>query len=118
MVYGVVFEVPDDQLEALDKAEGVGGGYHHDYSLPVLLADGTEIRALAYIADSNAIDDALKPYAWYHRLACAGAEQHQLPQDYIADLRAVQTSEDPNPDRRTKREAEAALNVYCGNIQA
>jgi|HubBroStandDraft_1064217.scaffolds.fasta_scaffold293766_2 gamma-glutamylcyclotransferase len=118
VVYGVVFEVPDNQLEALDSAEGLGDGYHHDYSVPVLLADGTEISALAYVADLNFIDDAMIPYGWYHGLVSAGAEQHQLPEDYIAGLRAVQTSEDPKPDRRTKREAETALNAYFDNIRA
>jgi len=116
-VYGVVFEVPDNQLEALNRAEGVGQGYHHDYNIPVRLADGTETRMLAYIADSNAIDDDLLPYVWYHRLVIAGAEQHRLPGDYIAALQAVLHSEDPNPNRDTKLEAEAALNAYYNKMR-
>jgi cation transport regulator ChaC len=68
VVYGVVFEVPDDQLETLDSTEGVGQGYHHDYNIPVQLADGTETPILAYVADSNAIDESLIPYEWYHNL--------------------------------------------------
>ena len=116
VVYGVVFEVPDDQLEALDKAEGVGQGYHHDYNVPVRFTDDTETDMLAYVADLNAIDDALLPYEWYHKLAVAGAEQHGLPGNYVADLRAARTSEDPNPNRTTKLEAETALNIYYGRI--
>ncbi|HLG17085.1 MAG TPA: gamma-glutamylcyclotransferase [Blastocatellia bacterium] len=118
VVYGVVFEIPDDQLEALDRAEGIGQGYHHDYNVPVRLSDGTEISMLAYIADSNAIDDKLIPYVWYHKLVIAGAEQHQLPDDYIANLRAVPSIEDPDPNSPTKREAEAALNAYYSKIRA
>jgi len=117
VTYGVVFEIPEDQLEALNRAEGVGHGYHHDYNILVRLADGTETRMLAYVADSNVIDDALTPYVWYHQLVIAGAEQHQLPQDYIADLQAVPDSEDPNPHRDTKLEAEATLNAYYGRIR-
>lgn len=112
VVYGAVFEVPEEQLKALDKAEGLGQGYHHDYSIPVRLADGTEMPTLAYVAVSNAIDDTLVPYVWYQRLVIAGAEQHRLPQQYIADLQAVRSSDDPTPNRCTEREAEAALNAY------
>jgi gamma-glutamylcyclotransferase len=116
VVYGVVFDIPDDQMAALDRAEGLGQGYHHDRSILVRLADDTEIGTLAYVADLNAIDDALIPYAWYHRLVIAGAEQNQLPEHYIADLRAIPTSEDYRPERPTRREAETALHEYYGNI--
>ena len=89
VVYGVVFEVPDNQLEALDSAEGVGHGYHHDNNIPVRLADGTEMSMLTYVADIDSIDDTLIPYVWYHRLVIAGAEQHRLPEEYISNLRRV-----------------------------
>lgn len=112
VVHGVAYEVPDGCLEALDRAEGVGHGYNHNYDISVRLADGAEARMLAYVADSNAIDNTLIPYTWYHRLVVEGAEQHQLPEDYIADLRSVMCSEDPDPDRPAKLEAEAALNAY------
>ena len=118
VVCGVVFEVPDDQLDALNRAEGVGQGYHHDYNIPVQLADDTEVRMLAYVADSNAIDEALIPYTWYHRLVIAGAEQHRLPEDYITDLQAVLHSEDPFPNRATKLEAEAVLTAYFSKPRA
>lgn len=118
IVYGVVFEIPLDQLESLDKAEGVNNGYHHEYRLPVRLNDGTIIEMLAYVADSNAIDDSLNPYDWYYKLVISGAEQHQLPKDYISFLKAIPYRKDPEPNRDTKIEAEKALNEYfdkkCG----
>lgn len=117
IVYGVVFEVPDHQLECLDRAEGVGHGYHRDYNIPVQLADGTKVPALAYIADSNAIDDNLIPYEWYRRLVIAGAEQHRLPEEYIEVLRIVLVSEDPEPNRPSKREAETALRAYYRDMR-
>lgn len=112
VVHGVAYEVPEDRLGALDRAEGVGYGYNHNYDITVRLAEGTDTRMLAYVADSSAIDNTLIPYTWYHGLVVAGAEQHQLPEDYIADLRSVMCSEDPDPDRPAKLEAEAALNAY------
>lgn len=118
VVYGVVFEVPDNQLEALDRAEGVGHGYHHNYDIPVRLADGTEMPMLKYIADTNAIDDTLIPYVWYHRLVIVGSEQHRLPEEYIANLRRVPSSEDLDPNRATMLEAEAAMKAYYGKLRA
>ena len=118
VAYGVVFEVPDNQLEALNIAEGVGCGYHCDYDIPVRLANGTEMLMLKYVADTNAIDDTFIPYVWYHRLVIAGAEQHRLPEEYIADLRRVPSSEDLNPNRVTMREAEAAMNAYYSKQRA
>jgi gamma-glutamylcyclotransferase (GGCT)/AIG2-like uncharacterized protein YtfP len=114
VVYGIVFEIPVNQLEDLDRAEGVGHGYHQDYSISIQLADGAETKMLAYVADSSAIDDNLIPYEWYHRLVIAGAEQHRLPKYYIECLQAVPFSKDPKPNRPTKLEAEAALKAYYG----
>ena len=59
-----------------------------------------------YLADPDAIDEALVPYSWYHELVIRGAEQHDLPNDYIAELRAVPFTADPEPNRESKRDAE------------
>lgn len=117
VVYGVVFEIPDDQVKKLDVAEGLRSGYHHD-DIPVRFTDGTESGALAYVADSNAINNDLLPYEWYHKLVLAGAEQHRLPENYLAALRAVRTCEDPDPSRQAKVDAETALNAYYGKMPA
>lgn len=102
-VHGVVFEVPDNQLETLNRAEGLGHGYNHNYNIPIRLADGTKMNMLAYVADPSAIDDALTPYEWYRKLVVAGAEQHRLPEHYINDLRAVPASKDPKHNPRRVR---------------
>jgi len=112
IAYGVVFELPDTELPALDRAEGVGHGYHRDYNVPVTFPDGHVEKILAYIADPDAIDRNLKPYCWYQALVVAGAEQHGLPPNYIARLRAFSCNDDPNPNRATKLEADRALAAY------
>lgn len=112
IVHGVVFEVPDTELSALDQAEGVGHGYHRDSNVPVTLPDGHVESILAYIADPDAIDPNLQPYCWYQALVVAGAEQHGLPQNSIARLRAFSCKDDPNPNRPTKLEADRALDAY------
>ena len=52
---------------------------------------------------------ARRPYHWYKALVIAGAVQHALSATYIDALRAVPSLRDPMRNRRTKREAEAAL---------
>lgn len=111
VVHGVVFDVPINQRKKLDRAEGVGYGYHIEI-IEVQLRGGTAISASAYVADPSHIDDALLPYDWYHRLVIAGAEQNGLPADYIAELSTVPFLEDPDPNRESKLDAEKALDEY------
>jgi hypothetical protein len=59
------------QLPRLDKAEGFKKGYDHKY---IPLPDRPEESALAYVAETNHIDERLLPYRWYHELVVAGAE--------------------------------------------
>jgi hypothetical protein len=76
--------------------------------------DRPKESALAYVAETNHIDERLLPYRWYHELVVAGAEQHGLPPDYIAELRKQDWKEDPKPNRRTRLEAEKLLLVGPG----
>ena len=113
-IYGVVFEVPDDQLKALNEAEGIGHGYRHNYNISIRLADGTKPPVLTYVATGlKYIDDSLIPYVWYHALVIAGAEQHKLPEDYIAGLQAVPYSYGPQAkqthETRSRGSAERIL---------
>lgn len=105
-VYGVIFEIPNEQLPKLDEAEGFKKGYDHKY---IPLPDRPEESALAYVAETKYIDERLLPYRWYHELVVAGAEQHGLPSDYVAELRKQDWNEDPKPNRRTRLEAEKLL---------
>jgi hypothetical protein len=108
-VYGVVFEIPKEQLEKLDVAEGYGKGYVHKY---IPLPNKPDENALAYVAEPKYIADELSPYRWYHGLVIAGAEQHGLPVNYIEELRKQGWKEDPKPNRSSKLEAEKLLQDY------
>jgi len=116
IVYGVIFEIPDEQVESLDSAEGCGHGYHHDCNIPIKRSDNSEVQVLTYIADPDAIDESLIPYDWYYRLVIAGAEQHRLLNDYIGGLKAFPHRADTVKNRASKLEAEAALDAYNRNI--
>lgn len=99
-VHGVVFEVESAQLDALDEAEHRGRGYERQ---EVSLDDvSPSVDAFAYVAQPAYIDDALLPYDWYHALVLAGAREHDLPSEYIAQLEAVRSYPDPDEQRRRK----------------
>jgi hypothetical protein len=106
-VEGVLFWIDRVHKNALDDAEALGRGYDETI-LEVVTADGTE-RAHAYVATAGSTDAARRPYHWYKALVIAGAIQHALSATYIDALRAVPSLRDPMRNRRTKREAEAAL---------
>jgi len=110
VVHGVIFDVDETQIGALDSAEGVGSGYRKD-EITVALS-GVETKVLVYVAEKDATDDALIPYRWYYDLVLAGAEEHALPRDYVAGLRAVPFTQDPKSDRKSRLEALEALAKY------
>ena len=60
-----------------------------------------------YIADATAIDDNLQPYSWYKDFVLAGAEEHQLPSEYVENrVRAVHAIRDPDLEREQTRRVE------------
>jgi len=103
IVYGVVFELPVNQKESLDAAEGLGKGYHEEI-LDVVTDIGL-ISANAYVADESAIDESLVPYTWYKALVVEGAKQHGLPDEYVIEIEKILAKEDPDPKRAAKNEA-------------
>ena len=89
LVWGVIFDISEDQKPLLDKAEGLGKGYD-EYKLIVINDLGEEIECVCYIAtDEKYLDNNLKPYDWYKEYCLIGAKQHNLPEDYILTLDGV-----------------------------
>lgn len=89
-VFGVVYEIDASQKAALDRAEGLGHGY--DQTAATVLLNGDAVTVSIYVATKT--DPALKPYTWYKALVVAGAKEHGLPALYIANLEAVEASDD------------------------
>ena len=108
VVHGVLYDVDDGQASCLDCIEG------RDYERRKIfvLLDGTKTDVSTYFAVKDKIDDALVPYRWYYDLVLRGAEQHDLPIDYVAGLRAVPFTHDPKPDREERLKA---LEVLCSD---
>ncbi|MGH6964303.1 MAG: gamma-glutamylcyclotransferase family protein [Phenylobacterium sp.] len=98
-VIGVLFSFDPTERAALDKAEGLGNGYEHA-TVTVINGEGRRRKVLTYLATPDHIDDSLKPYGWYKDLVLAGATEHGLPKDYIADcISSVVAMADPNNTR-------------------
>lgn len=108
-VLGVLFEIDSGEERDLDKAEGFRRGYWKK-DVDVTDAAGRPVRAFAYYADSEWIDNELRPYTWYVKHVLVGAEEAGLPACYLDDLKRVEGVVDPDPERE-KRE----LAVYDSN---
>jgi gamma-glutamylcyclotransferase len=106
VVWGVIFDVPENQIGALDRVEGEG---YARSTIEVLQNGGPPISAAVYLAKVAYIDTRLAPYSWYRDLVVAGANQHKLPAAYIAKLAAVSALLDPNEERSAP-----ALNMLKG----
>jgi len=100
-VWGVLYAVPDGDLDKLDKGEG---GYRR-VRLSLRLVDNTSTGAWVYVAKKPKDDPALRPYTWYKRFLVEGAREHSLPEDYIAELDRIAAVADT--DERRDREKRA-----------
>ena len=78
-VWGVVYEIAPADLPALDRCEG---GYARR-EIEVELTTGERVVVEVYVAESENVDDRVRPLAWYKRLVVDGARMHGLPAEYV-----------------------------------
>jgi hypothetical protein len=109
--FGVIFDLDEGHLSALDRFEGAGKGYDRidDFSVRIKGSD-QPIRTVSYLASPTSIDRSLQPYDWYLALVIAGAREHALPAEYITHLEATAFKADAEPSRRSRLQALALLN--------
>lgn len=98
-IIGVLFDFNDNEKNNLDEAEK---GYN-DKAIDITTSAGI-VSAYLYVADVNRIDNSLIPYSWYKELVVNGAEQHNLPEDYIEKLRSVVSITDTGQSRATRNQ--------------
>ena len=102
--FGVVFEIPQNERELLDSAEGPG--YFRNDAFNVSLVDNNQQYSTStYVAGDDHIALNLEPYCWYRALIIAGAEQHNLPDEHVAGLRALPFRSDPDLHRTSRKQA-------------
>jgi hypothetical protein len=94
-VVGVVYEISDDEKLVLDRTEGLGAGY--DEKAIEVITDQGKVTSLTYFA--TRVDATLKPYRWYKKHVLVGASENGLPSEYIAQIEAVETIDDPDVAR-------------------
>lgn len=104
-VVGVLWNVPRDELELLDRVEGVGKGYERCQVL--VKQQKREYEALTYRATHR--QPGLQPFDWYLALVLAGATQQSFPAGYIDGLRTTPFQRDSNLERKGRRQAMCAL---------
>ncbi|WP_321956322.1 gamma-glutamylcyclotransferase family protein [Paraburkholderia bannensis] len=106
-VWGVLFAIDADSLEALDKYEDEGRTY--DRQKVQVRTDHGVIVAVTYFARKS--EPGLRPYHWYKYHVLYGARAAKLPADYIAEIEEVEELQDLDAARTEKNMA-----VY-GSVQ-
>ena len=93
-IWGVVYSLSREEKSILDDYE-----FGYDEQEVVVIGTSGVLAASIYAARAEAIDASLKPYSWYHRFVIHGAEQHQLPIDYVQHVQAFESIADPDSER-------------------
>ena len=86
-VWGVLYEVDEGDLAAMDRSENVPAAYHREVVTAVDGA-GEQRQAVTYVA--NRTGDFL-PHKEYLRVIVQGAEARGLPPEYIESLKQIRT---------------------------
>jgi len=107
-VLGVLYEVTPADLEHIELTEGVRVGNYRRVDVPVvsLVVPAREIVAATLVSDAR--DPALRPSIRYMACLIAGAEEHGLPTEWIAVLRAVPAG----PESRAAAEFRPLLDAF------
>lgn len=99
-VIGVVYEITAADLEHVDLTEGVLIENYRRIEIPVRPLDAPEEVLSVQTLTSDRRDPQLRPSDRYMGLIVAGAEEHGLPAEWIAFLRAIPTCPESAESRR------------------
>jgi gamma-glutamylcyclotransferase (GGCT)/AIG2-like uncharacterized protein YtfP len=102
-LWGVVFEVTDEHMAALDSYEGFrgAGDQHNAYDRETVTVDlvrpddgsvPRRLRATTYFARAS---NPQPPSRRYLETILRGAAHHRLPEDYVEALRKTEAGEEP-----------------------
>jgi cation transport regulator ChaC len=100
VVWGVIYELDDDDLRRLDEREGFDSvnptavNRYCRVDVTVQRAGGERVAAVAYVAVPE--ENPGRPSATYLKHIIEGAAAHSFPDDYIETLRAIAVIEDEN----------------------
>jgi hypothetical protein len=97
IVYGVIYDIEEEDKLKLDKIYVVGKGCNEDKV--VINVKDEEVEALMYEADPDLIDDSLQPFNWYKDFVLRGATENELPPEYIEKIEKIESRADPDIKR-------------------
>jgi len=83
-VWGVVYAVPETDLDALDEKEGVAGGAYERKHVEILTPSSEPLPVTTYSVVDKGGPFAPKPE--YSDLIVGGARYWSLPQQYVTSL--------------------------------
>ena len=109
-IWGVLYEINDADLIALDEAEGFRGpgNQHNIYDRDTVSVDLTRaddgsfprrVRAAIYLARTS---NPSPPSRRYLDAILKGATHHRLPDEYVAKLTAIPVGAEPEPEPETQ----------------
>jgi cation transport regulator ChaC len=102
VVHGVLYEIAAEELEHIDRTEGVPIGNYQRIEIEVapLAHPGEAWRAHTLVSDKR--DTSLRPSRRYMACIIAGAEEHGLPPDYVELLRAIEVGEESEEAKKLR----------------
>lgn len=83
LIFGVLWDLNEDDEKRLDGFEGVGKGNYRKEILTVDLLEGGAVRAMAYIDE---IIEPGPPRADYLEKILMGAKDFGLPEEYLKEV--------------------------------
>jgi gamma-glutamylcyclotransferase len=95
-ICGVLYRITLDEAERLDQTEGVHRGFYNRLAVTVANAAGEAVAAFTYLSEFSS--EGRKPSARYMGLLLAGALEHGLPEEYVAELRGFELAHDERPE--------------------
>lgn len=102
LVIGAIFEIKQSEKPALDKAEGLGYGYREKI-VRVKNDSGDLVEAFTYYA--TRIEPSLLPYSWYLNHVIVGAQELNVPKQYLYIIESTVTIDDHNSNRDAAQRA-------------
>lgn len=105
-VYGVLYAISPEHLDALDAFEGQGAGYERR-TIQVNSESGEFVNVQTYFATK--IDPALLPFDWYKEHVLRGARENELPEIYVSRIEGISADTDRDIKRRSRE-----LSIYGG----
>ena len=88
MVWGVLLDLTESEVEKMDDSEGTESGHYFRKTVEVITDSGI-VKAITYVAHDDKLIPNTAPLEWYLNHVLDGAKYHNLPGDYIESIQAL-----------------------------